>query len=191
MWQISNQILICLLIVLFNIVNFAQVAKDKKKQTEKSTITTFQSKSGLSNRGNISQDEQSDFTKQSQFRSPFRYIILSNLTEEDLELTIPQRRLEILMDNKAFSVRNLKLLVELLKERFPIPIRLDIKIHTNLATIETPEEQDMLSQHISREFYANYYKTAGYSRDKDGDEALSYAYGRPPVFGWRTIILPR
>lgn len=124
------------------------------------------------------------------FRSSFRYIIFSNLTEKELELDIPQRRLEILMDEKAFNEKNLKLLFALLKKRFPLPIPLEIKVHTSLATIETPEEEETVSDHTSREYQEDYYRTATYSRFYDGSEIFQYAYGKPPGFWIKFVDLP-
>lgn len=148
-----------------------------KKETKAHTIF---SKSGVSG-------ENSGAERPENFRSPFRYIIFSNLTEKDLELEIPQRRLEILMDKKAFNEKNLRLLFSLLKNRFPSPVRLDISVHTSLQTIETPEEEETISDHTSREGQLQYHKTALYIRFDDGSEGFQYDYGKPPGF-WRKFV---
>ena len=127
-----------------------QVHKSKKLKSGRSAITIYEKKTGLSNR-NTKPQKTYDFTEQAEFRSPFRYIIFSNLTDEDLDLDIPQRRLEVLMDAKAYRLKNLKLLFSLIANRFQSPVRLEITVHTSLATIETPEELEMMSDHTSRE----------------------------------------
>lgn len=182
-------LIVFLLVFLYSFETSAQVDKDEESKSEKSSLTIKKSQIRVSDEVKKNQDLIGE--RQQQFSSPFRYIIFSNLTEEDLDLDIPQRRLEILMDKKAFSLKHLKLLFSLQANRFPLPIRLEIRVHTSLATIETPEEMETMSDHTSREKYYDYNKTALYFRDDDGVESITYRYGSPPGFWEKIIILPR
>lgn len=166
----------------------AQVDNRRDSKSEKANSTVKKANVKVSNKLKRNQDF---IGERRQFSSPFRYIIFSNLTEEDLNLDIPQRRLEILIDKKAFSLQNLKLLFRLQAKRFPLPNRLEIIVHTSLATIETPEEIETMSDHTSREKYYDYNKTALYFRDDNGVESITYRYGSPSGFWEKIIILPK
>ena len=70
------------------------------------------------------------------FRSPFRYVIASN------EIDDKERGIDVVMERKAFSEQNLKLLYQLLANRFPIPYDMTVFCYTDLEDIPTPEERD-------------------------------------------------
>jgi hypothetical protein len=74
------------------------------------------------------------------FRSPFRYVIASN--EIDDRFNEKSRGIDVVMDRKAFSEQNLKLLYQLLAKRFPIPYDMTVFCYTDLEDIPTPEERD-------------------------------------------------
>jgi hypothetical protein len=175
-----------LIIILLCAVSSVAQSSAKKFVTKKSKGTVASVKKAVVlDEAKKKQEEYDELGRQSRFRSPFRYVIISNITHEELD--IPQRRLEILMDKNAFNEKNLKILFSLLKNRFPLPIRLEISVHTSLQTIETPEEQEMLSDHTSREDQLQYHKTALYIRFDDGSEGFQYDYGKPPGF-WRKFV---
>src|SRR5215203_5770690 len=62
------------------------------------------------------------------YYAPVRYVIVYDWTLDERE----ERRVEILMDEKQFNEKNLRQIFELIKERFPSPIKLEIEVHTNL-----------------------------------------------------------
>jgi hypothetical protein len=182
-------IFVVLSVFVFNTETQAQVTKSRNFNSNKFAASKTKSRRKLSNQSE--KNEKGKSVKQDWVRSPFRYLIISNLTEKELELTIPQRRIEILMDRNAFNEKNLKLLLGFLKARFPLPIRLEIKLHTSLATIETPEEREMAGNFDPLVNEENYHKTALYIRFDESHENFSYAVGRPPGFWWKTIVLPK
>jgi hypothetical protein len=110
-------------------------------------------------------------------RSPFRYVIVSNEVIDDSG-TPPRdayRYVEILLDGKAFSERNLKELFRLVSKRFPKPKVLDVQVYTNLEDIETPEERE--SGKMSEAPYdrsLDRHHQAFFVRDDDGDEWFTY-----------------
>jgi hypothetical protein len=75
-------------------------------------------------------------TAQARFRSPFRYVIVSNSVDGPREITV-------LLDEKPFTETNLKVLFGLLKRRFPVPQALFIEVRVSLEDIDTPEEEDL------------------------------------------------
>lgn len=77
------------------------------------------------------------------FRSPFRYVIVNNEIDSSLGGDVPERRfIEVLMDSRAFSKKNLTILFQLVSERFSSPKLLYINVFTDLEDVETPEERD-------------------------------------------------
>ena len=69
-------------------------------------------------------------------QSEFRYLIFRNGLLHDGRLVF------VLLDEKSFSERTLKVLFNLVSKRFPNPDELRIAVYTNLAQIPTPEEED-------------------------------------------------
>jgi len=114
-----------------------------------------------------------------QYYAPVRYVIVYNWI---LDKSIPERRMDILMDEKQFNKENLEEVFQLIKKRFPLPMSLDITVHTNLATIETPEEFEMLKDSVDSRFSHTYskYKKASYSRWENGREAYNYTISLSP-----------
>lgn len=77
------------------------------------------------------------------FRSPFRYVIVHNEIDPSLGGTDSERRfIEVLIDNKSFSKKNLIMLIQLISERFPSPGLLYVNVFSNLEDVETPEERE-------------------------------------------------
>ena len=74
--------------------------------------------------------------------SPFRYLIFENVVQNDDSGGSASRDVAILMEEKAFSVENLKKLYHLVSRRFPNPQLLNIWIETSLVQVPTPEEKD-------------------------------------------------
>ncbi|MGI8554778.1 MAG: hypothetical protein ACR2LT_00240 [Pyrinomonadaceae bacterium] len=173
-----------IIIFIFLLVGFSNL-KTLSQDVENPTNKSFDINKGES----LEKIRKSKIDERKPFRSPFRYIIISSVSSEELGLDIPQLWIEILMDKKSFNEKNLRLLFSMLSKRFTTPIRLNIKVHTNLATIETPEEEEIMSSHDQLEEKENYYKTASYSRFNEGGEVFEYAYGKPPGFWWKTIVL--
>jgi hypothetical protein len=126
-----------------------------------------------------------ELKEESSYIAPLRYIIVYN---DIYKLSSSERRIELLMDEKQFNEENLIKIFNLVKERFPLPIGLSIEVHTNLTTIETPEEREMADSSKGRLTNNIFlHKTAYYSRFDDGAEGFSYTtnllpYSRKRVF---------
>jgi hypothetical protein len=120
-----------------------------------------------------------------QFRSPFRYVILSG----NCNGAENRRFIEVLMDNKAFSERNLKEMFRLLAARFPAPQVLHIDVYTNLEDVSTPEESDepALSSMPDR-VGADKYHQAFFLRDAYGNEWFTYN-PNPPLRRIKKVII--
>ena len=115
-----------------------------------------------------------------------RYVIVYDWTLDERE----ERRVEILMGEKQFNEKNLRQIFELIKERFPSPIKLEIEVHTNLATIETPEEREMWEDSDDSRFSSTHfkYKKASYSRFDNGRESFIYTISLLP-YRDKTVVL--
>lgn len=128
-----------------------------------------------------------DIRREASYYAPIRYAIVYN----SLFLDDTERRIDILMDEKQFNEENLKTVFELVKKRFPEPSRLGITVHTNLATIETPEENEMVKDsHDSRFSKIKFsYKRAFFMRFENGREALIYTTNIYPNYQEKTVVL--
>ena len=75
--------------------------------------------------------------------SPFRYVITHNHVDDAAgDGDQPRRVLQVLMEEKAFSEKNLHTLFRLISKRFPTPSLLDVDVATSLDQLATPEELD-------------------------------------------------
>ncbi len=85
---------------------------------------------------------QQNSNKNRRTSRPFRYVILDNNIDPSLGKDDPERRfVEVLMESKAFSRKNLITLFHLISKRFPKPTLLYVNIFTDLEDVATPEEQ--------------------------------------------------
>ena len=92
---------------------------------------------------NVNAQNRSKPRKDEVFRSPFRYVIVSDKFDPKIGEGDDDRRfIEILMDKKSFSKKNLITLFQLVAKRYPKPALLYIDVFTNLDDIETPEESE-------------------------------------------------
>jgi hypothetical protein len=105
----------------------------------------------------------------------FEYSILSDETKADPDSKgkILNRIVEVLMNRNDFDQENLTTLFRYLSERYPKPIILDIVVHTDLKTFDTPNG---ISSASGRR-YADLYWTAWYSRFLNGTGGFSYRTG--------------
>lgn len=122
---------------------------------------------------------------QVKYRSPIRYVIVYNDT-----LNEDERRIEVLMDERAFNMVNLTKVFNLIKKRFPTPSTLEIAVHLNLVMIETPEEREMLRDSGDTRFVNQHfkYKKASFTRYENGREAFSYTIRLSP-YTEKTVVL--
>lgn len=117
----------------------------------------------------------------------FRYLIYEN-NLDDTDPGIPSREVAVLLDEKAFSVDNLRKLLVLVSRRFPNPESLDIWIETNLLQIPTPEEKDGgLSSERGLDPHREKHPRALLTRRKDS-ELIRYTPG-PPYLNMEKIVL--
>ena len=81
--------------------------------------------------------------KSEEFRSPFRYAIVSNKIDPAISRKDETRRfVEVLLDGKSFSKENLITLLKLVSKRYPKPHLLYVNVFTSLEDVETPEERE-------------------------------------------------
>jgi hypothetical protein len=132
------------------------------------------------------------------YTSPFRYVIVHNevIVDED-EPSYTNRRVEVLLDEKAFSEKTLKQLLEFLVKRFPTPDSLTITVYTNLEQIDTPEERETgrifvesptgRGKPTEEELMSRKYPSAVLMR-QDGNELFRYTI-KPNNLRLKTVIL--
>lgn len=161
------------------LIIYASAQVDKSEQQQKKNQFPETPRKDIELPPNLTDKEVVELIeKDSQFRSPVRYVIVYNEVLERTETS--ERRLEILMDEKQFNEKNLIHIFNLLKERFPAPFFLKIEVHTNLATIETPEERDKITDGRRLTEEKGRYKVAGYNRFSNGREAVNYTTSLNP-----------
>lgn len=123
-------------------------------------------------------------------RSPFRYVIVSdNVSGEESDPNDDARHVDVLLDDRAFSETNLRLLFKLVSERFPAPQMLDVRVYTNLEDVETPEEREAFKASEGPDDPSDYkYRRAFYFRDYHGNEWFTYN-PNPPSRDTITIVI--
>lgn len=125
----------------------------------------------LKNRGQLTDDQEI------RYRSPIRYVIVYN----DIGPT-GDRRIDLLMNVGNINEKDLRTVFCWIGERFGSPIALTINVHTNLATIETPDERELLHDSDDSRFskYYSIYRRADYHRYESGREAFAYTIRLSP-----------
>lgn len=111
------------------------------------------------------------------FRSPFRYVIISGVSElEQYVNENPENTdIEVLMEDRAFNERNLRILFQILSERFKEKSGLSVEVYTSLDAIRTPEENESIDLKGPIDNYEK-YKYAFYTRNGYGEH---FQYGIP------------
>lgn len=120
------------------------------------------------------------------YTSSFRYVIVYNEVIEDKdEPSYTNRRVEVLLDRKAFSEKTLRQLFALLSKRFPSPDSLTVDVYTSLEQVETPEEKEAgkvvaegpngRGKPTREELIFRKYPFAGLMR-QDGNELFRYTF---------------
>lgn len=166
------------LITLLNFYAAAQVDKSEQSPQKKNQFPETPRKDVELSPDLTDKEVLEIIERDSKFRSPVRYVIVYNEVFDRAEIS--ERRLEILMDEKQFNEKNLIHIFNLLKERFPAPFFLNIEVHTTLATIETPEERDKITDGGRLNTEKDRSKMAGYSRFSNGREAFDYTTSLNP-----------
>ena len=134
----------------------------------------------------IEQERLQQMDEEAKFLSPVRYVIVY---DEIFELSSSERRVELIVDKAQFNEKNLIKIFELVKKRFPLPLNLEIEVHTNLATIETPEEREKTDDSTGRLTDKTFFhKTASFSRFGSGRQAFIYAVSLSP-YKTKTVVL--
>lgn len=123
------------------------------------------------------------------YYAPIRYVIVSNWLFDEKE--IPERRIEILMKPEQFNEENLICIFRKISKRFPSPTDLEITVHTDLATIETPEEREMPQSSNDPRFSPTYekYKKATYIKYSWGKEFFFYTTELFQNYKDKTVVL--
>ena len=110
------------------------------------------------------------------FRSPFRYLIVADVTE--LEKYVNENKefrvIQVLMDDREFNEKNLRILFELLSTRFNDRPGLMVNVYTSLDQIKTPEEQDHSDLFNSPVGYDR-YKFAVFNRRRNCEQEFEYS----------------
>ena len=185
----KSKILLAIIFALSLIPCLAQTQKSRKQKSNKSNLVKMNLPSALSDEEKRDQKEWERVKKEARYYAPIRYVIVYNWIFDKLEL--PERRMDILMDAKQFNEKNLIKIFELIKKRFPNPLDLMINVHTSLATIETPEENEMTKDSQDSRFGHTYtkYKRAGYNRFENGREAFTYTTKILPYYDEKLVVL--
>ncbi len=107
------------------------------------------------------------------YYAPIRYVIVYN----EVLTSLNERRIEILIDEKSYTEEIISMVFQHIAKKFPNPLRLTVKAHTNLATIETPEERLMLRDGKGSRFedVIDRYRISRYFRLENGRESFSLA----------------
>lgn len=164
-----------LLLILVGICSIAaqQVygQSDKNSKVDTRSGCSVPTPETLKRRGQLTEDQEI------RYRSPVRYVIVYNEigpTED--------RRIDLLMNVENINEQDLRNVFCWLGERYPSPIPLTINVHTNLNTIETPDERELLRDGDDSRFskYFWLYKEADYHRYNSGREAFGYTTSLSP-----------
>jgi hypothetical protein len=158
---------IVIMIALFcGYIVFSQSVKQPPKAENLPTSETAEERQ--------EREDLEQIEKEARYKSAIRYIIVQKFTDHEFETNATERKIEVLMDAKQFTEKNLIIVFDLIKKRFPTPMILDIEVHTNLATIETPEEDGLQGDgnRLSKERFK--FKMASFSRFMNGREAFTY-----------------
>lgn len=83
--------------------------------------------------------------------------------------------IEVLMEDRAFNERNLRILFQILSERFNEKSGLSVEVYTSLDAIRTPEENENIDLKGPIDNYED-YKYAFYFRNGFGEY---FQYGIP------------
>ena len=105
------------------------------------------------------------------YRTPIRYVIVYN----EIGPT-GGREIEVFMKAANINERDLRAVFCWISQSFPSPVALTINVHTDLNTIETPEERELLKDGEDSRFSKFYgrYREASYSRFDNRREAFLY-----------------
>ncbi|MEW5978842.1 MAG: hypothetical protein AB1898_23860 [Acidobacteriota bacterium] len=119
----------------------------------------------------------------------FRYVIYSNEANIDDPGKLIRRDIYVLLEERAFSIDNLRKLLILLSRRFPTPDWLVAWVNTSLMQIPTPEELDggVVSERPWIDPLEGDHPGAVLIRIGD-NEILRYTPG-PPYHNMKTIVL--
>ncbi len=118
-----------------------------------------------------------------------RYVIVYN---DVFKLTYGRREIEVMIDERQFNEEGLTSVFNLIKNRFPSPKCLSIEVHTNLATIETPEEREKPDDNEGRltdQTFLN--KTASFTRNISGRESFIYSTSLSPYETKRVVLVDK
>lgn len=174
-----NRILLLMAIIcLFLFSCFAQSSKSKKQTLRKPVLS-------------VSKEEKLERVAErmeieASYYAPIRYVIVYNWIFNKQE-----RRIDVLMEETQFNEENLIAIFGLIKKRFPRPSRLMIDVHTSLATIETPEEEEMAKSSKDRRFgdKKHKHKKAFYLLYGDGNEVFYYTTSLSPNYEEKRVTL--
>ena len=120
--------------------------------------------------------------------SKFRYLIYDN-TIKDRGHSDNRREVGVFLDRDAFSVESLTELLRLISGRFPNPKWLQVRVHTNLMDVPTPEERDVPGvsgmgddPHRGRNPFAFLERT-------EAKRLVRYTPGPSPYIEMKTVVL--
>lgn len=185
------KVLIAIICVLSLVPGFAQAQKNRRQTSKKPKIvkTNPPAAAPMTDEEKRQREELERMDKEAAYYAPVRYAIVYNWIFD--ELSLPERRMDILMDARQLNEKNLIKVFELIKQRFPTPLRLMIDVHTSLATIETPEENEMLKDSDDSRFgHIRFkYKRAFYMRFENGREGFSYSTSLSPFYKEKNVVL--
>ena len=119
----------------------------------------------------------SKMSRSDNYRAPFRYVIVEGVSKLEKYVNDDPDNLyfEVLMEDQAYTEKNLILLFRMLSARFVERPGLSIYVYTSLSAIRTPEENEDIDLLGPVENYEN-YKYASFNRNGYGEY---FDYGIP------------
>jgi hypothetical protein len=180
--KLTGLLFCCVLILLVNDYVSAQKGQTVYREPKFRKLNTTKTPEKIKE----ASDFDPIFGDEASYYAPIRYVIVYN----EILAKIDERRIEILIDEKSYTEEILALVLQHIAEKFPSPIKLDIKVHTNLATIETPEERQMLRDGEDSRFrnVRSLYKTSTFYRSEDGRESIFHQTSIKPE-NYEVIVL--
>ena len=164
---------------MFNIADKPVYGQSKNNKTDARSGCSIPTPETLKKWGRLSEDQEV------RYRSPIRYIVIYN----DIGPT-EDRRIEMFMNVENINEKDLRTVFCWIAERYPSPIALSINVHTNLDTIETPDERELLRDGDDSRFskYYGLHREADYHRYDDGLEAFGYTTRLSPYRVRQVVI---
>jgi hypothetical protein len=177
-----NVLFCCILILLAGSYTSAQEGHTTSYEIKSRKLVTTKTSHKIKETGQFDPTTNDEAS----YYAPIRYVIVYN----EILTKINERRIEILIDEKSYTEEILATIFQHIAKKFPNPIQLEITAHTNLATIETPEERQMMRDGEGSRFknVRSRYKTSTFGRNEAGRESIFHQISINPE-NYEVIVL--